>query len=487
MAVPGMRWQESVRAPNKNPFLEEAMPAIDTKADSKIAAKSNGATAKLPHLVTELPGPKAKQLVDRDHAVVSPSYTRDYPLVAKTGRGAMIEDVDGNTFLDFAAGIAVCATGHCHPEVVAAIQKQASELIHMSGTDFYYPNLVDLAEKLAAIAPGKEPKRVYFGNSGAEAIEAAIKLVKYHTKRDKLIGFHGAFHGRTMGALSLTASRSIQRKGFGTLLSGVFHMPFPDTYRGTYGVRPECASADCLSYLENELFRRRVDPDEVAGIFIEPIQGEGGYLPAPADFLQGLQRICRKHGILLVADEVQSGMGRTGKWWASDHAGIEPDIICTAKGIASGMPLSAIIARADVMNWVPGAHASTFGGNPVCIAASIATLGLLENQYMANAARMGDYIMKRTADWREKHKIVGEVRGRGLMIGIEFVRDQKTKEKANDLRNKLVQMAFHKGLLVLGSGDTTLRLCPPLLIGEAQADFALDTLEACITELERSL
>ena len=487
MVVPGMRWQESVRAPNKNPFLEEAMPAIDTKADSKIAAKSNGATAKLPHLVTELPGPKAKQLVDRDHAVVSPSYTRDYPLVAKTGRGAMIEDVDGNTFLDFAAGIAVCATGHCHPEVVAAIQKQASELIHMSGTDFYYPNLVELAEKLAAIAPGKEPKRVYFGNSGAEAIEAAIKLVKYHTKRDKLIGFHGAFHGRTMGALSLTASRSIQRKGFGTLLSGVFHMPFPDTYRGTYGVRPECASADCLSYLENELFRRRVDPDEVAGIFIEPIQGEGGYLPAPADFLQGLQRICRKHGILLVADEVQSGMGRTGKWWASDHAGIEPDIICTAKGIASGMPLSAIIARADVMNWVPGAHASTFGGNPVCIAASIATLGLLENQYMANAARMGDYIMKRTADWREKHKIVGEVRGKGLMIGIEFVRDQKTKEKANDLRNKLVQMAFHKGLLVLGSGDTTLRLCPPLLIDEAQADFALDTLEACITELERSL
>jgi len=487
MVVPGMRWQESVRAPNKNPFLEEAMPAIDTKADSKIAAKSNGATAKLPHLVTELPGPKAKQLVDRDHAVVSPSYTRDYPLVAKTGRGAMIEDVDGNTFLDFAAGIAVCATGHCHPEVVAAIQKQASELIHMSGTDFYYPNLVELAEKLAAIAPGKEPKRVYFGNSGAEAIEAAIKLVKYHTKRDKLIGFHGAFHGRTMGALSLTASRSIQRKGFGTLLSGVFHMPFPDTYRGTYGVRPECASADCLSYLENELFRRRVDPDEVAGIFIEPIQGEGGYLPAPADFLQGLQRICRKHGILLVADEVQSGMGRTGKWWASDHAGIEPDIICTAKGIASGMPLSAIIARADVMNWVPGAHASTFGGNPVCIAASIATLGLIENQYMANAARMGDYIMKRTADWREKHKIVGEVRGKGLMIGIEFVRDQKTKEKANDLRNKLVQMAFHKGLLVLGSGDTTLRLCPPLLIDEAQADFALDTLEACITELERSL
>jgi 4-aminobutyrate aminotransferase len=456
------------------------MQAIDTKIESKMEAK-------LPHLVTALPGPQAKKLVDRDHHVVSPSYTRDYPLVAKTGRGAMVEDVDGNRFLDFAAGIAVVATGHCHPEVVAAIQKQAAELIHMSGTDFYYPSLVDLAEKLASITPGKGAKRVYFGNSGAEAIEAAIKLVKFHTKRDKLIAFHGAFHGRTMGALSLTASRAVQRKGFGTLLSGVFHMPFPDTYRGTYGIRPEHASADCLSYLENELFRRRVDPDEVAGIFIEPIQGEGGYLPAPAEFLQGLQRICRKHGILLVADEVQSGMGRTGKWWASDHAEIEPDIICTAKGIASGMPLSAIIARADVMNWTPGAHASTFGGNPVCIAASLATLDLLERSYIANAARMGEFIMRQTADWTERHKIVGQVRGKGLMIGIEFVRDQKTKERAGDLRNRIVQMAFHKGLLVLGSGDTTLRLCPPLLVDEEQIRFALRTLDGIISEVEGTL
>jgi 4-aminobutyrate aminotransferase len=456
------------------------MQAIDTKIESKMEAK-------LPHLVTALPGPQAKKLVDRDHHVVSPSYTRDYPLVAKTGRGAMVEDVDGNRFLDFAAGIAVVATGHCHPEVVAAIQKQAAELIHMSGTDFYYPSLVDLAEKLASITPGKGAKRVYFGNSGAEAIEAAIKLVKFHTKRDKLIAFHGAFHGRTMGALSLTASRAVQRKGFGTLLSGVFHMPFPDTYRGTYGIRPEHASADCLSYLENELFRRRVDPDEVAGIFIEPIQGEGGYLPAPAEFLQGLQRICRKHGILLVADEVQSGMGRTGKWWASDHAEIEPDIICTAKGIASGMPLSAIIARADVMNWTPGAHASTFGGNPVCIAASLATLDLLERSYIANAARMGEFIMRQTADWTERHKIVGQVRGKGLMIGIEFVRDQKTKERAGDLRNRIVQMAFHKGLLVLGSGDTTLRLCPPLLVDEEQISFALRSLDGIISEVEHTL
>ncbi len=442
---------------------------------------------KLPQLVTSLPGPKAKQIVEMDGQFVSPSYTRDYPLVAKSGHGAIVEDVDGNAFLDFAAGIAVVATGHCHPEVVAAIQKQAAELIHMSGTDFYYPNMVELAQKLASIAPGKEPKRVYFGNSGAEAVEAAIKLVRYHTKRDKLIAFHGAFHGRTIGALSLTASRMIQRKGFGNLLGGVSHIPFPDTYRGTYGVRPDHASEDCLSYLVNELFRRRVDPEEVAGIFIEPIQGEGGYLPAPAEFLQGLEKICRKHGILLVADEVQSGMGRTGKWWASDHAGIEPDIICTAKGIASGMPLSAIIARASVMDWTPGAHASTFGGNPVCIAASLATIRLIEERYMANAARMGEFILRRTTDWHERHKIVGEVRGKGLMIGIEFVRDQKTKERAPELRNKIVQMAFHKGLLVLGSGDTTLRLCPPLVIDEEQADFALRTLDGIISEVERQM
>jgi len=456
------------------------MQAIDTKESTK-------AGAKLPHLITALPGPKAKHLVELDHKVLSPSYTRSYPLVAKKGRGAMVEDVDGNTFLDFAAGIAVVATGHCHPEVVAAIQKQAAELIHMSGTDFYYPNMVELAEKLAAIAPGKEPKRVYFGNSGTEAVEAAIKLAKYYTKRDMLIAFHGSFHGRTMGSLSLTASRSVQRKGFGTLLSGVFHVPFPDTYRGTYGVRPENASADCLSYLQNELFRRRVDPEEVAAIFIEPIQGEGGYLPAPPEFLQGLEKICRKHGILLVADEVQSGMGRTGKWWAVDHAGVEPDIICAAKGIASGMPLSATISRASVMDWKPGAHASTFGGNPVCIAASLATLGLLERSYMANAARIGDFIMRQTANWRERHKIVGEVRGKGLMIGIEIVRDQKTKEKAPELRNRIVELAFHKGLLILGSGDTTIRLCPPLVIDEEQAEFAVATLNSILGEIERSL
>jgi 4-aminobutyrate aminotransferase len=456
------------------------MQAIEKNIDTVLSAN-------LPHLVTTLPGPKAKLLVDQDHAILSPSYTRDYPLVAKKGYGAMVEDVDGNRFLDFAAGIAVVSTGHCHPNVVHAIQKQAAELIHMSGTDFYYPSLVELAHKLASITPGAEAKRVYFGNSGAEGTEAAIKLARYHTKRDKMIAFYSSFHGRTMGALSMTASRAVQRKGFGALLAGVFHAHYPNTYRGTFGNNPEHASADALDYIENTLFKRIVDPEDVAGIIIEPIQGEGGYLPAPADFLQALQAICRKHGIMLIADEVQSGMGRTGKWWGGDHAGLEPDIISTAKGIASGMPLSAIISRASVMNWKPGAHASTFGGNPVAIAASLATIDLLEHQYMENAAQMGNHIMKLTADWRERHKIVGDIRGKGLMIGIELVRDQKTKERAPDLRNRIVEMAFHKGLLILGAGENALRLAPPLMIDEEQAEFAVRTLDACLTEVERSI
>jgi 4-aminobutyrate aminotransferase len=445
------------------------------------------AERKLPHLVTALPGPNAKQVVERDHNVVSPSYTRDYPLVAKSGRGAMVEDVDGNTFLDFAAGIAVVATGHCHPQVVAAIQKQAGELIHMSCTDFYYEGTVELAEKLAAIAPGKNAKRVYFGNSGTEAVEAAMKLARYHTKRDKFIAFHGCFHGRTFGALSLTASKSVQRKRFGSLLAGVFHAPYPNTYRGAYGVRPENAAADSLAYIENELFKRLCDPSDVAAIFVEPIQGEGGYVAAPAEFLQDLERLCRKHGILLVADEVQSGMGRTGKWWAVDHAGIEPDIICTAKGIASGMPLCAMIAKADVMDWTPGAHASTFGGNPVSIAAALATIEVLEESAVANASRMGEFIFRQTAEWRERHKSVGDIRGKGLMIGIEFVRDQKTKEKAPGIRDQVIEAAFRKGLLVLGAGENSLRLAPPLVIDEEQAEFAVRTLDACITDAERSL
>jgi 4-aminobutyrate aminotransferase len=444
------------------------------------------AQTKLPQLLMPLPGPKAKALVERDHRVISSSYTRDYPLVAKSGRGAMVEDVDGNTFLDFAAGIAVVSTGHCHPEVVAAIQKQAAELIHMSCTDFYYPGMVELAEKLAAIAPGEGAKRVYFGNSGTEATEAAMKLARYHTRRDKFIAFHGCFHGRTMGALSLTASKAVQRRHFGTLLGGVFHAPYPNTYRGAHGVRPEHAAEDALAFIEKELFKRLVDPEEVAGIFVEPIQGEGGYLPAPAEFLQGLSRICKKHGILLIADEVQSGMGRTGKWWASEHSAIVPDVICVAKGIASGMPLSAVIAGQNVMDWKPGAHASTFGGNPVSIAAALATIGLIEREYLENAAIMGEFIFAKMGSWTERHKIVGQVRGKGLMIGVDIVRDQKTKEPAPDLRHRILEAAFHKGLLILGAGESTLRLSPPLLIDQRQALFALQTLDECIAEAERA-
>ncbi|HSZ19317.1 MAG TPA: acetyl ornithine aminotransferase family protein [Candidatus Acidoferrum sp.] len=442
--------------------------------------------AKLPVLITPLPGPKARAVIARDAQFISPSYTRGYPMVAKSGRGAMVEDVDGNLFLDFAAGIAVVSTGHCHPRVVEAIQRQAAELIHISGTDFYLPIMVDLAERLAAVAPGKEAKKVYFGNSGTEAVEAAIKLARYHTRRDKIIAFHGCFHGRTLGALSLTASKAVQRKGFGALLAGVFHIPYPNSYRCPHGNPSPCTCIESATYLEREIFKRMVDPEEVAAIFIEPIQGEGGYVPAPKEFLVELQRICRKHGILLVCDEVQSGMGRTGKWWASEHSGIEPDILCVAKGIASGMPLSATIARASLMDWKPGAHASTFGGNPVCIAAALATMDLLGTQYIENARRIGGFLMGRMADWPARHRIVGDVRGKGLMIGVEIVRDQKTKERAGDLREAIVDLAFEKGVLLLGAGENTIRIAPPLIVDEEQAAFAAQTLEACIGEVEKS-
>jgi 4-aminobutyrate aminotransferase len=440
---------------------------------------------KLPRLLMSLPGPKAKRVVELDAKYMSPSFTRDYPLVAKRGRGAVVEDVDGNAFLDFAAGIAVCSTGHCHPKVVDAIQKQAAELIHMSGTDFYYESLPMLAEKLSKTVPGAEDKKVFFTNSGSEAVEGAIKLARYATRRDKFIAFYGCFHGRTMGSLSMTASKSTQRKGFGALLSGIEHIPYPYAYRCTHGHGAETCGAEILELLEGQIFKGLFDPEDVAGIIIEPIQGEGGYVPAPKFFLQELQRICRQHGIMLIVDEVQSGMGRTGKWWASEHAGIEPDILCSAKGIASGMPLGAFVARSSVMNWKPGSHGTTFGGNPVCVAAALATMDLIETQYKENARRMGDYLFKRMADWTDKFKIVGDVRGRGLMIGVEIVRDQRTKEKAADLRNAIVDSAFHKGLLILGAGSNSLRLSPPLMIDEEQADFAVRTLEECIREAEK--
>jgi 4-aminobutyrate aminotransferase len=335
--------------------------------------------------------------------------------------------------------------------------------------------------------PGAEAKKTFFANSGTEAVEGAIKLARYTTKRDKLIAFYGCFHGRSMGALSLTASKATQRKGFGALLSGVEHIPYPYAYRCSHGHTAETCGAEILEQLEGHIFKRLFDPEDVAGIIIEPIQGEGGYVPAPKFFLQELQRICRQHGIMLIMDEVQAGMGRTGKWWAYEHAGIEPDILCTAKGIASGMPLGAFIAKESVMRWKPGSHGTTFGGNPVCIAAALATMDLIESEYMENARRMGDYLFGRTAEWTKNFKIVGDVRGRGLMIGIEIVRDQRTKEKAPDLRSAIVDLAFHKGLLVLGAGENCIRLSPPLLINQEQADFAVQTLEECFREVEKKL
>jgi 4-aminobutyrate aminotransferase len=450
------------------------------------ARETDAGTTDGPTIKTRLPGPLAKRVVEQDHKYVSPSYTRSYPLVAKRGRGAIIEDVDGNRFLDFSAGIAVVATGHCHPKVVQAIQKQAAELIHMSGTDFYYASLAELAQKLSEIAPGTGPKRVYFGNSGAEAIEAAMKLARIYTGRDKFIAFANAFHGRTYGALSLTASRPVQRRGFGPLLPGVTHIPYANCYRCPYNLEPEDCGVYCARVIEEQLFRTSVPSDEVAAIFVEPIQGEGGYVVPPPEFLRELRRICDQHGILLVFDEVQCGMGRTGKMWACEHSGIVPDIICTAKGIASGMPLGATISRAEIMNWPAGAHASTFGGNPVSIVAALTTIGLLEDKYIANAERMGHYLMDSLQDWPARHPLVGDIRGQGLMIGIELVKDRRTKAYATEERNTLVQAAFEKGLLVLGCGASTLRLMPPLMISRAQVDTALEILDGCLSTIERN-
>ena len=440
---------------------------------------------KKPHIKTPLPGPEAQRVLALDHEFVSPSYLRDYPLVARRGEGMFVEDVDGNTFLDFSAGIAVVATGHCHPDVVRAIQQQAATLIHMSGTDFYYPLLAQLAAKLAEITPGKSPKRVYFGNSGTEAVEAALKLARYHTRRHRFIAFLGCFHGRTLGALSLTASKAAQRRGFGPLLAGVSHVPYPNPYRCPYGHDGQrCADhCDCTQFIER-LFQTTTPPEDVAAIVVEPIQGEGGYLVPPPSFLPRLRQLADRHGILLICDEVQCGMGRTGKMWASEHSDTVPDILVTAKGIASGLPLGVMVARADLMDWGPGAHASTFGGNPVACSAALETVRLLEVKYVANAARMGDYILDRLSHWPKKHPIVGDVRGRGLMIGIELVKNQETREPHPEARARVIRRAFEQGLLVLGCGDSTVRLMPPLVVEREHADFALEVIERTVTELE---
>jgi 4-aminobutyrate aminotransferase len=440
----------------------------------------SGATR--PQIKTKLPGPNAQKALEADTRLMSPSYTRSYPLVARRGRGVVIEDVDGNLFLDFSSGIAVTSTGHCHPEVVAAIRKQAGELIHMSGTDFYYSLMTEFAERLSRIAPMPGPHKFYYGNSGAEAVECALKLARYHTRRQQVIAFYGAFHGRTMGALSLTASKPQQRRRFAPLVPGVTHIPFPNAYRaGVKGTAQEREhNVAAARFIEEKLFKTTLAAEEVAAIFVEPVQGEGGYLPAPPEFMQELRRICDQNGIMLVCDEVQSGVGRSGKWWAVEHTGVHPDMITVAKGIASGMPLSVCITRADIMDWVPGSHASTFGGNPVCIAAAMATLDVLEREGVANSQRMGAYISKCIADWPAKHAIVGDVRGRGLMIGVEIVKDQKSKTIAGPERDRIVELAFERGVLFLGCGENSIRIAPPLIVNQAQADTAIAVLEECI-------
>ena len=434
----------------------------------------------LPSITGELPGPRASQIIERDARVLSPSYTRPYPLVVDHAEGAIVTDVDGNRFLDFNAGIAVVAAGHCHPRVVRAIQEQAARLIHMSGTDFYYENMVQLAETLARLAPGRQARRVYFGNSGSEAVESALKLARFHTGRDKFIAFLGCFHGRTLGALALTSRRPVQRARFGPFMPGVHHVPYPYCYRCPYGKSPDTCGVECAKVIEDQLLKTILPAQETAAIVIEPVQGEAGYIVPPRMFFDELVRVARRHGILLIFDEVQSGMGRTGRMWAAEHFDANPDILAVAKGIASGMPLSAMIANAEVMNWPPGSHASTFGGNPVSVAASLATIELLESSLLENAANMGAYLRSRMDSWPARFPLVGDVRGLGLMIGIELVRDQVTKEKATTERDAIICRAFERGLLILGAGDNTIRLSPPLTISRDQADYAMDVLEECL-------
>lgn len=432
----------------------------------------------VPDIHTELPGPQGRELIGRDQQYMSPSYTPIYPLVCARGSGAVIEDVDGNLFLDFTAGIAVTATGHCHPRVVAAIQDQAAKLIHMSGTDFYYRPQIDLAQRLAEVAPGDSPKRVFFTNSGAEALEAALKLARWHTGRSRALAFFGAFHGRTYGAMSLSGSKLVHRRGFSPLVPDIHHVPFP---RGCKSCAEESGCA-CVRQIEDTVMKRVAPPEEIAAIFVEPIQGEGGYFVSPPGFLKGLRALCDRHGILLVADEVQSGMGRTGKLFAVEHWGVEPDILCLAKGIASGMPLGAILARSAVMDWPPGSHASTFGGNPVSCRASLATLDLLESDYIDNAARRGEQLRQGLSKMQPHYPELGEVRGLGLMMAVDLVKDREAQLLDPALRDEVVQSAFHKGLLLLGCGESAIRFCPPLCVSAAQVETALRILGEVLAE-----
>jgi 4-aminobutyrate aminotransferase len=433
----------------------------------------------VPTIKTPLPGPRAKALLERDERYMSPSYTRIYPLVCGRGSGAVMEDVDGNLFLDFTAGIAVTSTGHCHPHVVAAIQDQAAKLLHMSGTDFYYQPQIDLAQRLAEVAPGKSPKRVFFTNSGAEALEAALKLARWHTGRSRALAFFGAFHGRTYGAMSLSGSKLVHRRGFSPLVPDIHHVAFP---RGCQQCEDVVAGCSCVKQIEETVLKRVAPPEEVAAIFAEPIQGEGGYHVSPGGFLPALRELCDRHGMLLVLDEVQTGMGRTGKMFAVEHWNVEPDIVCLAKGIASGMPLGAIIARDKVMDWPPGSHASTFGGNPVSCRAALATLDLLEKEYIANAAARGEQLQRGLRQLQKQFAEVGAVRGLGLMTAVDVVKSRETGAVDPALRDEIVQAAFRRGLLLLGCGEGAVRFCPPLCVTAAQVDTALAILSAVLAE-----
>lgn len=438
---------------------------------------------KVPNIKSPPPGPKSRELIEVDERFVSTSYTRFYPLAVRRGLGTALEDMDGNVFLDFTAGIAVCATGHCHPRVVNAIQKQAADLLHICGADFYYPPLRDLARKLAEIAPGSSPKRVLFTNSGAEAIEGAIKLARYHTRRQHFIAFYGAFHGRTMGALSLTASKVTQHRRFAPLLPEVTHVGYGNCYRCPYNLTYGDCGIECVSHIENKLFKTTLPPEEVAAIIVEPIQGEGGYIVPPPEYHRELKALAARHGILYVVDEVQTGIGRTGKMFAIEHWGVEPDIICLAKGLASGMPLGALVAREDIMNWEPGAHASTFGGNPVSCVAAMETIALVEEGLMKNAADVGAHLIGRLRELQARYPRIGDVRGLGLMIGVDIVKNRDGKEPAGADRDAILQKCFAKGLVLLGCGESAIRLCPALVVTPQEADTAVEILDSALAEI----
>jgi 4-aminobutyrate aminotransferase len=433
-----------------------------------------------PHIRTALPGPKAQALLARDRAVSSPSYPRDYPFVIAKGRGAEVWDVDGNRFLDFAAGIAVCSTGHAHPEVVQAIKSAADDFLHIS-SDYWHERMTRLGERINELDPLGEPVQVLICQSGTESVEGALKLARYVTGRPRFIGFLGGFHGRSMGSLSFTASKYTQQAGFFPTMPGVTHVPYPNLYR------PLLAGADqgraVLEYIENVLFACNVPASEVAAILVEPIQGEGGYLVAPDGFLTGLRSLCDRYGILLIFDEVQSGIGRTGKMFAAEHWGVRPDIMTLAKGLGSGLPIGLVVAKKTIMEkWKRGAHGNTYGGNPLCCAAALATLDLVQREYAANAAQVGAYFQERLRDLQKEFECIGDVRGKGLMIGAELITDRASRKPAAALCQRVLTRAYHNGLILLSCGTSTVRFIPPLMVSREHVDEALGLLKTALTE-----